>query len=59
MSSFCIFSIARIMRSTPAGSPLSASSSSMRGLICHDNPNLSLSQPHCEAAPPPAINLSQ
>ena len=29
------------------------------GVTCHDNPNLSLSQPHCDSSPPSAVSFSQ
>src|SRR5262245_26652937 len=29
------------------------------GVTCHDRPNLSLSQPHADSSPPPALSFSQ
>src|SRR5687767_5199854 len=52
MSSFTIFSIACITRCDLAESLSLNSSANTVGTICHERPNLSLSQPHCTSLPP-------
>src|SRR6478609_1491948 len=58
-SSLSIESIASITRFALAGSPPPPSKlPSCFGMICHDNPNLSLSHPHRLGDPPSAVSLS-
>ena len=58
MSSFFIFSIACIVPSAFSGSGSLMYSTSWTGTICHETPNLSLSQPHCRASgSPPSDQL--
>src|SRR5207247_3958493 len=58
MSSFTIFSIAFMTRCDFLGSRSVNNSVMTVGTICHDSPNLSLSQPHCTSCPP-AESFSQ
>jgi hypothetical protein len=58
-SNFFIGSIASSTRFALAGSPPPPSRlPSFFGMICHDSPNLSLSQPHWLGDPPSAVSLS-
>src|SRR5690606_32698075 len=59
MSIFCIVSIARVARAARAGSGSLMSSSSADGMICHERPKRSSSQPHAVGLPPPARSASQ
>src|SRR5229473_1754010 len=52
MSSLTILSMACMTRCDFAESLLLISSPNTVGTICHDTPNLSLSQPHCTSLPP-------
>src|SRR5262249_34525603 len=59
-SSLSIESIVSITRFALAGSPPPPSKlPSWFGMICHDNPNLSLSHPQRLGDPPSAVSLSQ
>lgn len=51
MSIFFILSIAGITCPSLAGSVLCMRRGNAVGMICHDNPNLSLSQPHGSSEP--------
>ena len=51
--------MAAIAREDFCLSELDISSISARGVICHDRPNLSLSQPQSDSFPPSAVSLFQ
>src|SRR4030095_4880314 len=59
MSIFGIGSIAFMTRSDFLASLSCNMSINTVGVTCHETPNLSLSQPHCDSSPPSAVSFSQ
>src|ERR1041385_4870188 len=59
MSIFFIVIIACMARLARSGSLAGVSVSSASGVICQERPYLSLSQPHWDSCPPPAVSASQ